>query len=60
MRKEILILYRIFNLIQLLYLENTETEFLNRVIKFFAKSILNSIKPEWPAIPVTKLFKEAY
>ena len=54
-----LILYCIFNLIQSLYLENTETEFLNRVVESFAKSILNFIKPEQSAILVTELFKKA-
>ena len=58
-KKEILILYYIFNLIQLLYLKNTEMEFLNRVIKFFAKSRLNFMKPEQLAILVTEFFKEA-
>ena len=58
MKKKVLILYRTFNLIQSLYLENTEIEFLNKVIKFFAKLILSFIKPEQPAILVTEFFKE--
>ena len=37
-----------------------KTESLNRVIKFFAKSILSSIKLERPAILMIKLFKKAY
>ena len=55
-----LILYYIFDLIQLLYLENIETEFLDKMIEFFVKSILIFMKPERPVISVTELFKEAY
>ena len=53
-----LILYYIFNLIQLLYLEDTETEFLNKVVESFAKSVLSSIKLERLAVLVTELFKK--
>ena len=55
-----LILYYIFNLIQSLYLENIETESLNRVIKFFVKLILSFIKLERPAILIIEFFKEIY
>ena len=37
-----------------------ETEFLNKMMKSFAKSVLNSIKLERPAISVTEPFKEVH
>ena len=55
-----LILYYIFDLIQLLYLKNTEMKSLNKMVKFFAKSVLNSIKLERPAILIIEPFKKTH
>ena len=58
MREKVLTLYYTFNLIQLLYLKNIETESLNRVMESFAKSFLNFKKLERPAISVIEPSKK--